>query len=213
MIDQELKKEFISLLRSTERDGVEDLLEELEELGFFVAPASSRFHLNNDGGLVEHSLNVCRIALGIREQMISMNKDMEHFLQKDSVIIAALLHDVCKADIYKKTQKKRRDKNGNITTTEGWKLDYTNFPMGHGEKSVIVCLRAGLAMSDFEILAMRWHMSSWDLPFQSADIKENMNTARNICPLCSVIQTADTLATNILERKTMEQDDEYLWID
>ncbi len=213
MIDKDLKKEFINLLRSTERDGVEDLLEELEDLGFFVAPASSRFHLNTEGGLVEHSLNVCRVALGIREQMIALNPDMEPMLKKDSVIISALLHDVCKADIYKKTTKQRKDKNGRIYTTEGWKLDYTNFPLGHGEKSVIVCLRAGLAMSDYEIMAIRWHMSAWDLPFHSADIKENMNTARNICPLCAVVQTADTLATNILERKSMEQDDEYFYFD
>ncbi len=213
MIDQDLKKEFVSLLRSTERDGVEDLLDELDYLGFFNAPASSRFHLNNDGGLVEHSLNVCRVALGIREQMIGFNKEMEEYLPKDSVIIAALLHDVCKADIYKKTTKRRKDKSGNITTTDGYKLDYSNFPMGHGEKSAIVCLRAGLAMTDYELMAIRWHMAAWDLPFHSADIKENLNTARDICPLCAVIQTADTLASNILERKNKDQEEEYIWID
>ncbi|MCQ2253002.1 MAG: HD family phosphohydrolase [Bacteroidales bacterium] len=214
-IDQSLKKEFINLLKSTERDGVDDLLEELEDLGFFDAPASSRFHLNYDGGLVEHSLNVCHVALGLRDQMIGFNKEMEEYLPKDSVIIASLLHDVCKADIYKKVTKRRKDKRtGNVTVSEGFKLDYTNFPMGHGEKSAIVCMRAGLAMTDYELLAIRWHMSAWDLPFQSADIKENLNKARDICPLCAIIQTADTLATNILERKrTDEDEDEYVYLD
>ena len=135
MIDHNLKKEFITLLKSTERDGVDDVIEELQELGFFDAPASSSFHLNYDGGLVEHSLNVCRVALGIREQMIAMNKNMAEYLPEDSVIIASLLHDVCKADIYKKVTKKKKDKFGMIQTKQGFKLDYTNFPLGHGEKS------------------------------------------------------------------------------
>ena len=213
MIDYNLKKEFITLLKSTERDGVDDVIEELQELGFFDAPASSSFHLNYDGGLVEHSLNVCRVALGIREQMIAMNKNMAEYLPEDSVIIASLLHDVCKADIYKKVTKKKKDKFGMIQTKQGFKLDYTNFPLGHGEKSVIVLLRAGLAMSDYEIMAIRWHMAAWDLPFQSADIKENLNKARDICPLCAVIQTADTLASSILERKNTDDEDDFLWVD
>lgn len=213
MIDHNLKKEFITLLKSTERDGVDDVIEELQELGFFDAPASSSFHLNYDGGLVEHSLNVCRVALGIRQQMIAMNKNMAEYLPEDSVIIASLLHDVCKADIYKKVTKKKKDKFGMIQTKQGFKLDYTNFPLGHGEKSVIVLLRAGLAMSDYEIMAIRWHMAAWDLPFQSADIKENLNKARDICPLCAVIQTADTLASSILERKNTDDEDDFLWVD
>ncbi|MBR3712804.1 MAG: HD family phosphohydrolase [Bacteroidales bacterium] len=213
MIDHNLKKEFITLLKSTERDGVDDVIEELQELGFFDAPASSSFHLNYDGGLVEHSLNVCRVALGIRQQMIAMNKNMAEYLPEDSVIIASLLHDVCKADIYKKVTKKKKDKFGMIQTKQGFKLDYTNFPLGHGEKSAIVLLRAGLAMSDYEIMAIRWHMAAWDLPFQSADIKENLNKARDICPLCAVIQTADTLASSILERKNTDDEDDFLWVD
>lgn len=212
MIDTNLKKEFITLLKSTGRDGVEEVLEDLQELGFFDAPASSSFHLNYDGGLVEHSLNVCHIALRLREQMIAFNKDMEEYMPEDSVIIASLLHDVCKADIYKKTVKRKKDKFGTLKTIEGFKLDYTNFPAGHGEKSVIMLLRAGLSLSDYEILAIRWHMAAWDLPFQSADIKENLNKARDICPLCAIIQCADTLATAVLERKDTSDDDEDVYL-
>ena len=49
------KKEFIALLQSTERDGMDYVIEELEKSDFFKAPASSNFHLNCEGGLVEHS--------------------------------------------------------------------------------------------------------------------------------------------------------------
>ena len=59
------KEEFIELLRSTNRDGVEDCIVDLQELGFFEAPASTKFHLNEEGGLVQHSLNLCHVALKV----------------------------------------------------------------------------------------------------------------------------------------------------
>ena len=42
----ENKNEFIRLLKQTERGGVEDVIAELEDLGFFEAPASCSQHLN-----------------------------------------------------------------------------------------------------------------------------------------------------------------------
>ena len=62
-------------------------------------------------------------------------------------------------------------------------------------------LRCGLELTDDEIMAIRWHMQAWDLPFQSADAKANLNKAKEICPLVSLIQAADGLASNLLERK------------
>ena len=44
------KKKFIALLQSTERDGMDYVIEELEKSDFFKAPASSNFHLNCEGG-------------------------------------------------------------------------------------------------------------------------------------------------------------------
>ncbi|MCQ2229524.1 MAG: HD family phosphohydrolase [Bacteroidales bacterium] len=194
------KQEFINLLHSTDRDDIDYVIEDIEKLGFFEAPASTRFHLNYEGGLCEHSVNVCRVALRMREQMIEMTPDIEPMLPKDSVIIASLLHDVCKADIYKPAVKKQKNAFGVYEDVPGYDVDYSNFPLGHGEKSVIVILRCGFDLTDEEIMAIRWHMSAWDLPFQSAELKNCINTARDKCPLCSLIQAADTLAANIIER-------------
>ena len=58
-----------------------------------------------------------------------------------------------------------------------------------------------LQLTDDEIMAIRWHMNAWDLPFQSYDIKSNFNKAKEICPLLSLVQAADCLASNLLERK------------
>ena len=53
-----MKEEFLKILRTVNREGMEDLIEFLEKSDFFKAPASTRFHGNFEGGLVEHSLKV-----------------------------------------------------------------------------------------------------------------------------------------------------------
>lgn len=198
---QALKNEFCELLRTTGREGIECVIEDLERLGFFDAPASTKFHLNYDGGLCEHSLNTCKVGMMLREEMIKVSPESVHFLRKDSVIIATLLHDVCKADIYKKVVKRQKNANGIWEDVPVYDVDYSNFPMGHGEKSVIRLLLSGLELTNDEMLAIRWHMTAWELAFQSPEQKSNLNTARDICPLCALVQSADSLASNIIERK------------
>jgi len=108
------KAEFINLLKSTDREGIDDLIDMLDDgkMRFFTAPASVNHHLNTDGGLLLHSLYTCKAGLKLREMVIALNPDLEHKLKKDSVIIATLLHDICKADIYFPTLKKRKGENG-----------------------------------------------------------------------------------------------------
>lgn len=52
------KERFIELLRSTKREGIEKLIDFLEKTDFFTAPASTRFHMSCEEGLLQHSLNV-----------------------------------------------------------------------------------------------------------------------------------------------------------
>lgn len=198
---QDNKERFVELLKSTQREGVEYVIEDLESLGFFEAPASSTQHLNYDGGLVEHSLNVYDMAVMLKEQIIARRPDLEKLLPTESIIIASLLHDVCKADIYRKVMRRRKDAIGTYEEYQAYEVDYSNLPIGHGEKSVIMILRSGMYLEDDEVIAIRWHMSAWDLPFQSFELSKSLNVARDKSPLCSLIHTADTLAANLLERK------------
>ena len=43
---EEKKERFISLLKTTNRDGIDNIIEVLEAMGFFTAPASTKFHLS-----------------------------------------------------------------------------------------------------------------------------------------------------------------------
>jgi hypothetical protein len=145
-------------------------------------------------------MNVCDMALELRELIIRKKEGLRVSLPKESVIIAALLHDVCKADIYKPAVKRHKNEHGIWCDVPGYDVDYSNFPVGHGEKSVIWLLQNGLKLTADEIMAIRWHMTAWDLAFQSPEMKGNLNAARERCPLMALIQAADGLAANLLER-------------
>lgn len=56
-----MKEEFIELLKSTNREGMDKLLAWIEKSDFYKAPASTRFHGSYEGGLLEHSLNVYKV--------------------------------------------------------------------------------------------------------------------------------------------------------
>lgn len=199
-----MKEQFIKLLQATKRTGVESVVSYLEQAGFFLAPASVSRHLSHEGGLLEHSLNVWKMAQMLRTQTIGMRPELEKQLPEDSVTIAALLHDVCKANIYKTVQKWRKDENNRWESYDAYDTDYSRFPVGHGEKSVIMLLRLGLQLTNDEIIAIRWHMGAWNLPMQSYEDKQNISVAYDGCPLAAIIQAADALATHILETKKEE---------
>ncbi len=202
-----MKEDFLNLLRSTEREGVEDLIEALEEMGFFTAPASANHHLNVEGGLLEHSLNTCKAALAIYEGLKPLDPSMEKEVRRDSIILSSLLHDVCKSDIYKRSVKKRKNNVGQWEDVEGYSVSYKNFPMGHGEKSVILLLCNGLSLYDDEMLAIRWHMGAWGINMNSFEDQRCYDTSRKLYPLVSIIQAADGLAASILERTGAEMDE------
>lgn len=203
----ENKEEFVKLLKSTGREGVDDVIEELERLGFFSAPASAGHHLNVEGGLVQHSLNTCKAAFAIWEGMKALEPSLDTEVKKESIIISALLHDVCKADVYKRSVKKRKNKLGQWEDCEGYKVSYKDFPMGHGEKSLVVILLSGLELYDDEMLAIRWHMGAWGLNQNSFEDVRNYDTAQKEYPLVAIIHAADVMAANVMERTGEEMDE------
>lgn len=195
----QLKEQFQQTLLSTNRDGMENIIKHLERLGFFDAPASTKYHLNVKGGLMQHSWNVYQTAVMLREQMIRMKPELEQKLPMESIIIASLLHDACKSNIYKETLVNRKNDQGIWEKVPGYDVDYSSLPLGHGEKSVIMLLALGLKLTKDEMLAIRWHMTAWELAFQSGEQKANLQKAKELTPLCTLIQCADGLASALLE--------------
>lgn len=63
------KDTIISLLRSTKREGMENVIEYLNNSGFFIVPSSIHRHHNWRGGLAQHCLGVCMIALDLINEL------------------------------------------------------------------------------------------------------------------------------------------------
>lgn len=197
---EEKKARFCELLRSTGRENIEYVIEDLETWGFFEAPASVKNHFNFPGGLLEHSLSVYDAAVMLREGILKARPDLEEKLPMDSVIIAALLHDTCKANIYRIVSRKRKNEIGVWEDFEEYEVNYSNLPMGHGEKSVVMLLRSGLDLEDDEILAIRWHMGPWAVDNTQIEQDRSYRTAVAQTPLLPLIHTADTVSSQLLER-------------
>ena len=54
------RKEIVGLLVGTGRENMDKLINYMDENGFFTSPCSGSYHLAYEGGLAEHSLNVCK---------------------------------------------------------------------------------------------------------------------------------------------------------
>ena len=155
------KERFIELLRSTKREGIEKLIDFLEKTDFFTAPASTRFHMSCEGGLLQHSLNVydCLVNLGtttgdVQEfQAAGMRLDS---IPQESIIIVALLHDLCKVNFYATEMRWRKDANQKWEQYPVYTVNDRN-PYGHGEKSVMMASEF-IHLTMEERYAIRWHM-------------------------------------------------------
>lgn len=189
------KERFIELYKThIHREGSDKLLEFLlsKSSDFFDAPASTRFHGNYDGGLVEHSLNVydCLVDYLSRERVKNTYK-LNY--TDESIAIVALLHDICKVNCYKKGTR-------NVKEDGVWKqvptYEYNDtLPYGHGEKSVYM-ISGYMRLTREEAFAIRYHMG-----FAGSEEIRNVGAAFEMFPLAFALSTADMEATYFLEEK------------
>ena len=187
-------EEFESLLLSTKREGIEDLLEFIRKSDFYTAPASTRFHSCHEGGLLEHSLNVYK-CLKEKENNI-MWAEVYKDIPEESLIICALLHDLCKSYFYTvEYRNKKNEETGVWEKVPFYTID-DKVPYGHGEKSVMM-IEEYIKLTPVERYSIRWHMG-WSEP------KENYNAlgkAMGKYPLVLALHEADQEATYLLEEE------------
>ena len=144
-----MKEQFIELLKSTNREGIENLLAFLEKTDFYVAPASTKYHGAYKGGLLEHSMKVYEI---LKEKIKNEKLDVK----EDTIIISALLHDICKLNFYKVDYRNAKNEKGEWEKVPYYTRDDT-IPYGHGEKSVMM-ISEYIKLTNEEKYAIRWHM-------------------------------------------------------
>jgi len=146
-----MKEEFLNILKTVKREGIEELIKFLENTDFFTAPASTRFHGDYAGGLVEHSMKVYEILV---EKV--KNASIKLDVSEDTLKIVALLHDICKANFYKVDYRNAKNALGVWEKVPYYTVDDT-IPYGHGEKSVMM-ITEYMKLTSEEKYAIRWHM-------------------------------------------------------
>ena len=146
-----MEEQFIELLRSTKREGIEDLIDFLKKSDFFKAPASTRFHGSYEKGLMEHSMKVYEILKHkVETSFVPIN------IPQESLIIIALLHDICKTNFYKVDYRNAKNALGVWEKDPYYAVEDT-IPYGHGEKSVMM-ITEYIKLTPEEKYAIRWHM-------------------------------------------------------
>lgn len=200
----ELIEKFERLLLSVQREGIDKLLAYIRKSDFYTAPASTRFHSCHEGGLLEHTMNVYECL--IRKNNNPTWKDIFEEIGDESLIIVALLHDICKTNFYVVEMKNKKvysengkkiDSNGRYdwVSTPGYTID-DKLAYGHGEASVYIA-SSFIRLTRAEAIAIRWHMAF-------SEPKEHYNAlgaAIKMHPLIIALNSADTEATYLMEEE------------
>lgn len=151
------------------------LRDALDGMGFFEAPASTKYHGNYSGGLYDHCFEVTR-ALVLLTEKLSL-----HWEREQSPFLVGMLHDLCKCDQY--------------TLLKDGTYEYRkNLPLcGHGDKSVILAQRI-TNLTEEEALCIRWHMGAYD----DKEVWNNLGAAIEKYPNVLYTHTADMIASRVI---------------
>lgn len=208
---QENIKRFEELMNSVTREGKDKLMDYIKnKTDFYKAPASTQFHLSCEGGLLQHSLSVYDCLIAKKDSPI-WKKTFEK-IPDESLIIMALLHDLCKVNFYVKGTKNQKTYDADkVATAEKWQVKHDamgdfvwetvlnyevkdSMPLGHGEKSVML-INCFMRLINFEIFAIRWHMGFSEEKSQYKALGEAIEKY----PIILALYEADLEASKILE--------------
>ncbi len=189
------REEFLEIYRKyVTREGADKLLDYLTSPAsdFFTAPASTRYHGAYEGGLCEHSVNVYR-CLSAYLARPEVKEQYGLSVPEETVAIVALLHDLCKVNCYKVSQRNVKDADGRWKSVPYFEFD-DQLPYGHGEKSVYIA-SGYMRLSREEAFAIRYHMG-----FSQETDARNVSAAFAAYPLAMALYIADMEATYFVEK-------------
>lgn len=162
----------------------------LDEMDFFTAPASTKYHGNYEGGLFDHSWETAK-ALAVMTEKLGLMWIRDNY---KSPWIVGLLHDLCKCDAYEFVPTGMRfDCRCQNTYIDGeWKHVDKTLLKGHGEKSVMVASTL-MKLTMEEVLCIRYHMGAY-----MTDDWNQYDLAIRKYPNVLYTHTADMIASKIV---------------
>jgi len=146
------------------------------ETTWLTAPASTRFHLCRQEGLLEHSLNVA-------ETMLKLKNTLAPGITDESCVIVALLHDLGKIGM---PGQPLYLEGGRYPYSFNRDLVYLSVPV----RSLYLAL-PWIHLNEDEVQAIIYHDGQY--------VEDNASAARREEPLTLLLQYADTWSGFILE--------------
>ena len=158
-----------------------------KETNWLTAPASTRFHLSEKGGLIKHSVNVANMLLKL-SQMLSPE------LSEESCLIVALYHDVGKVgyagnSYYIKTNEHTSEEEG-----ARYRINPDCTYMDIATRSLYLVSQY-IELSPEEAQATRYHDGQY--------IPENRGVAHRESKLTRLLQYADNWCGDVLEERRL----------
>ena len=162
---------FETELAKVQRPGMDKLLEYIQKSDFYKAPASTKYHLAVPSGLLQHSLNVLDALRGL----LSWRSDgvweyraagkVVDTIPDDSVIMMALLHDICKTHFYgTSTRNVKNDTTGRWEKVPFYTVN-DMMPLGHGPKSAMI-IKQYTTLTSQELYARASRCTPQSSPFR-----------------------------------------------
>ena len=186
-----------SLLK-TGREGVVDLINYMDRIGFFKAPCSGANHLCREGGLAEHSVNVMWTAEKLSVALIG-GKSMTDEI-RNSVTIAALLHDLGKCGDYgKEMYVPNILKSGKASEAKPFKRNPALLPIDHATRSIKLATLF-IDLTEDEEFAIRYH----DGLYESANYAIKGHETK----LYMILHWADMWASHVIEGGSTNEESE-----
>jgi len=188
---EELKKKVIK--RKKEFGSFINMLE--KETSWLTSPASTRFHLNKEGGLLEHSVGVCEMLLKLREALAPQ-------ISEESCVIVGLLHDVGKIGMPGKPRYLKNDNDWEVRNRDmTYKVNPKEVYMGLAARSLYLIAKY-IPLSDSEAQAILYHDGQY--------IESNKEVAHHEIPLTLLAHFADLWTTTIYEEgQAIQEDTDY----
>ena len=183
------------------RPGVDKLMKYIQGSDFYTAPASTKFHLSCEGGLLQHSLNVLDALrgllvfnpiTGVYEYQVAGKVAAE--IPADSVTIAALLHDICKTHFYTTAMRNVKNEKTNKWEKQPYYTIDDKMPLGHGPKSAMI-VKQYIELTTPEMYAIWHHMG------MTGDRNNDNAVGASFekYPLALALHTADMMASRLME--------------
>lgn len=183
-----MREKIIKYLQQTQREGIDDLIEYLDECGYFIAPASTQYHGCREGALAVHSLNVLECADKLASKWL---KPKEYKALYSSIILCSLLHDLGKCgDFGKQNYVPNILKSGEISSSKPYATNSDLLYVDHEIRSIKLCALF-IDLTEEEEHAILYHNGLYGNLKYAIQGKET--------PLYMIIHFADMWASKVIE--------------